>query len=221
VREVRLDVYKDPSPGLGRNVTLYSDKTCASAIADVNPPSVGQTVVPFDPGFGIPAGSGLSMRTARSVSAESFVDGYSAQPGSDQPSRRLPTSRSRSNCGRPTRAEGAPRAARRAGYTHRIQRRSRPRQTSTSQVAALPARLALWVDEKPRSATRIKNFLVSSGAEAPRRCGSGQTHLRGTHRSQSSWATLPVARRSRSGERPQQPSALAGNASINATPPTP
>jgi len=52
---VQIDTSRDPSPGHGSGVMLY-DSTCgrcvARPIADVNPPTIGNTVIPFSPGLG-------------------------------------------------------------------------------------------------------------------------------------------------------------------------
>jgi hypothetical protein len=77
VREVRVDVFGDPSPGPDEDIVIYSDNSCTNQVADVNPATVGETVLPFDPGLGIPVGSGISARATGSVEAEAYVDGYS------------------------------------------------------------------------------------------------------------------------------------------------
>ena len=82
VREVRVDVFADPSPGPDEDLTIYRDDSCARQVADVNPATVGETVLPFDPGLGIPASSGISARAAGSVEAEAYVDAYSVSSSS-------------------------------------------------------------------------------------------------------------------------------------------
>jgi hypothetical protein len=77
VRDVRIDVYQDPSPGISQLVALYNDTTCSNLVADVNPATIGETVLPFDPGLGVAAGSALSAITNGSVAAEVYTDGYS------------------------------------------------------------------------------------------------------------------------------------------------
>jgi hypothetical protein len=76
VREIRVDVFNDPSPGPSQNVQLFAGTACNKFIGDVNPATVGHTVVPFDPGIGIPAGSGLSAAVDGAVQAEAYTDGY-------------------------------------------------------------------------------------------------------------------------------------------------
>jgi hypothetical protein len=56
--------------------------TCLNQIADVIPATVGDTVLPFDPGLGIPAKSGLSVLVTGSPQAEVYTDGYSVSAGS-------------------------------------------------------------------------------------------------------------------------------------------
>lgn len=78
VREVRVDVSQDPSPGVGQFVAIFADSNCAGLpVADVNPPTIGETTLPFDPGVGIPANSGLSTLISGSIEAELYTDGYS------------------------------------------------------------------------------------------------------------------------------------------------
>jgi hypothetical protein len=81
VRDVRVDVYQDPSPGVGQLIAIYSDSTCSTLVGDVNPSTVGETVLPFDPGLGIAASSSLSIVAQGSVAAEVYTDGYSVPPG--------------------------------------------------------------------------------------------------------------------------------------------
>jgi hypothetical protein len=81
LRDVRIDVYQDPMPGSGQYVSLYSDTVCANLVGDVNPGTVGETVLPFDPGLGVQAGSGLSVLVGGSVGTEVYTDGYAVPPG--------------------------------------------------------------------------------------------------------------------------------------------
>jgi hypothetical protein len=78
VRQVRVNVFSDPAPGPDNNVAIYADSTCTNEVGDVNPATVGQTTISFDPGLAIPSGSGLSASIAphASVRAEEYVDGY-------------------------------------------------------------------------------------------------------------------------------------------------
>lgn len=76
VTDVKIDVFSDPSPGPDQYVRVFSDPSCQTAVADVNPSGVGQTLVPFEPGVGIAAGSQLSAIVSGSVEAEAYTDGY-------------------------------------------------------------------------------------------------------------------------------------------------
>jgi hypothetical protein len=87
-------VYQDPSPGISQLVALYDDTTCSDLIADVNPPTIGETVLPFDPGLAIAAGSALSMITNGSVAAEVYTDGYSV-PANQVPAAPAAATRTR------------------------------------------------------------------------------------------------------------------------------
>ena len=81
VREVKISVSSDPSPG-GAFVAIYADTSCSTLVADVYPPTIGETTLPFDPGLGIPAKSGLSVVVAGSIQADVYMDGYSVPSGS-------------------------------------------------------------------------------------------------------------------------------------------
>jgi hypothetical protein len=78
IRQVRLNVYQNTTPGAANNVLLYKGADCliANIVADVNPPTVGLFVVPFDPGLGIPHGKKLFATQQGNVIAEVYVDGY-------------------------------------------------------------------------------------------------------------------------------------------------
>jgi hypothetical protein len=75
IKEVRVDVFADPSPGARQNVPIFTG-SCITEVGDVNPPTVGQFVVPFDPGLGIPAGTVLSAFCKGQLFCEIFVDGF-------------------------------------------------------------------------------------------------------------------------------------------------
>jgi hypothetical protein len=78
LRDVKIDVFSVTSTGAGQNVLVYTGAQCDGfLVGDVNPAMVGETVLPFDPGLGIPAGSGLSGFADGTVQAEVYTDGYS------------------------------------------------------------------------------------------------------------------------------------------------
>jgi hypothetical protein len=87
IKEVRIDVFSDPSPGGGQNAPIFtgSSDDCATQVGDVNPPTVGQFVVPFDPGLGIPVGTALNARCNGQLECEFYVDGFVVAAG-DVPS---------------------------------------------------------------------------------------------------------------------------------------
>jgi hypothetical protein len=75
VRQLRIDVFNDPSPGIGQNVEIFDNDSCSgNPMADLNPPTLGETTLPFDPGFGVPAE--LTGLVGGSVQAEVYTDGY-------------------------------------------------------------------------------------------------------------------------------------------------
>ena len=76
IRQVRVDVFADPSPGVGQNIQLYAGTGCSTTIADINPSGIGEVILPFDPGMALPAGAKLSANVFGSVKAEFFGDGY-------------------------------------------------------------------------------------------------------------------------------------------------
>jgi hypothetical protein len=82
VTQVRIDTYSDPFPGIGQNVVLDTGPRCQHGLnADVNPPGVGLTVLPFTPGLGIPDGGELDAQEFGSLHVEIYVDGFTVQPG--------------------------------------------------------------------------------------------------------------------------------------------
>jgi hypothetical protein len=95
VRDVIFNVVQDPSPGVGQHIVIFPDANCSgSAVADVNPATIGEITLPFDPGLGIRAGSGLSAVAQGSVGAELYLEGY-AVPSSQVPATRVTTLGSR------------------------------------------------------------------------------------------------------------------------------
>jgi hypothetical protein len=79
VRQIRIDVYNDPTPGTGKFVDILANG-CVGIVADINPPSIGQYVVNFDPGLALPESAVLSAGVATGIGAEAFVDGYLVAP---------------------------------------------------------------------------------------------------------------------------------------------
>jgi hypothetical protein len=77
IRDVRINVIADPTPGNGQFVDLHTGPFCNILVADVNPATIGETVLPFDPGLAIANGNSLWAEATSSVAAEVYVDGYS------------------------------------------------------------------------------------------------------------------------------------------------
>lgn len=77
IRQVRLNVYQNPSPGPGQDILIFVSANCTTdEVADVNPQGIGQVTTTFDPGVAVPNGSFLSVLVLGSVDAEVFADGY-------------------------------------------------------------------------------------------------------------------------------------------------
>jgi hypothetical protein len=77
IRQVRVDVWKDPTPGQGQYVGIYPNGSCSGAdVGEVNPAGFGQTIVPFDPGLAVPNGSSLGLFVGGNVGVVVYVDGY-------------------------------------------------------------------------------------------------------------------------------------------------
>jgi hypothetical protein len=79
VRQVRVSVFEDPSPGNGAFVAMYDSAACSpgTEVADASPATIGDTTIPFDPGLGVRANSGLSAFVDGGVGALVYTDGYS------------------------------------------------------------------------------------------------------------------------------------------------
>lgn len=86
VTEVVIDTFNDPTPGSGQAVGIWvGSGACSQEVADVNPPTVGAAVIPFEPGLTVPAGSTLSVDVRGGIQAEAFVYGYSVSSTSVPP----------------------------------------------------------------------------------------------------------------------------------------
>jgi hypothetical protein len=78
VREVRVNT--TASAGTGQLV-LFDNGSCVSPVgfglvATVNPPALGLTVVPFNPGLAIGSGGSLSATVTGSIHVDVQADGY-------------------------------------------------------------------------------------------------------------------------------------------------
>lgn len=61
LKQLSVDVYSNPSPGVGDAVGLYATTNCTDLITSVTPSSTGVTVIPFEPGIAIRSGGGFSL----------------------------------------------------------------------------------------------------------------------------------------------------------------
>jgi hypothetical protein len=83
IRQIRINVIADPSPGSGQVVEFFRGASCnTSLVGEVNPATVGQTVMPFDPGLGVPNGYALSAIVAGSIKAAVWTDAYTVSASS-------------------------------------------------------------------------------------------------------------------------------------------
>ena len=88
ITSIEVDVYQDATPGPGDAIGLALSKTnasCSSIVfqnsyieAVVNPATIGETVLPFQPGIAIPAGRSLCAATSdpTNINAEVHAFGY-------------------------------------------------------------------------------------------------------------------------------------------------
>jgi hypothetical protein len=80
VTQVRLNTFADPTPGGGNGIFIFtgSPNVCDGSrlVGSMNPATIGEDIVTFDPGLGIPAGSALNVFVGGSVSAEAYTDGF-------------------------------------------------------------------------------------------------------------------------------------------------
>lgn len=73
IQDVRIDVYNDPSPGQGQYAGL-SDGNCENDIDQVNAGSVGQTNIPFGPGY--VTRSTMFVHASGAITFNAYLDGY-------------------------------------------------------------------------------------------------------------------------------------------------
>jgi hypothetical protein len=68
VTQITVDTYQLPSAGIGNTIDAFHGADCSakSGFLQVNPPSLGMTTVPMDPGFAIPKGGSLSFEETSS-----------------------------------------------------------------------------------------------------------------------------------------------------------
>jgi hypothetical protein len=101
VTTIHINVFSDPSPGLGYSVAFYvSTGTCPESFVGsydqvVTPASVQEIDVPLAPGLGIPAGDALCGAADYEVGADASVSGYTVPSDTvtSGPLHRLPALR--------------------------------------------------------------------------------------------------------------------------------
>jgi hypothetical protein len=76
IRQVRINVTADPTPGANDFVTVFTGSTCSTLAGRVNPATIGLTVLPFDPGLVFKAPTKLFVQATGAVEAEVTADGY-------------------------------------------------------------------------------------------------------------------------------------------------
>jgi hypothetical protein len=82
IKQVRINVTAQGQPGATQAALIFvgnsAEGTCAanSQFGQINSPTVGQYVVPFDPGLGIPTGSVLGAKCIGALQCQAFVDGF-------------------------------------------------------------------------------------------------------------------------------------------------
>jgi hypothetical protein len=104
VTTIHLNTIDDPTPGPGLSIAFNIEPAPAcdegqvgSYLQEVNPGSVGETDIPFNPGLAIPAGDALFALTFNGLDAGVSVTGYTV------PSSEVPRARSTAflpGCGR-------------------------------------------------------------------------------------------------------------------------
>jgi hypothetical protein len=88
ITSIAVDTFSVATPGANQNVDFAvsaSDASCAAlvtpgglGVADINPGSVGETVIPFQPGIVVPANRALCVKNTDNVhlGAEAYAYGY-------------------------------------------------------------------------------------------------------------------------------------------------
>jgi hypothetical protein len=86
VTEIAVDTYQLPSPGEDSAIAAYRGTGCVgtSGFIQVNPPSLGLTTIPMDPGYAIPKGGSISFEGTNNTEANIDVFGYKV-PAKDAP----------------------------------------------------------------------------------------------------------------------------------------
>jgi hypothetical protein len=67
LRQIQIDPFLNPNPGLNDNVAIYVDKTCTDFLTSVRPTTIDPITIPLEPGVGIKSGGGFSVRVAGNI----------------------------------------------------------------------------------------------------------------------------------------------------------
>jgi hypothetical protein len=88
VTSIRIDTFFNPSPGGGNNIffEVETGTTCTGSRVGtysefINPGGLVETVLPLDPGLGVPVGDALCAFPSGNPSSEVSVSGYTVPAG--------------------------------------------------------------------------------------------------------------------------------------------
>jgi hypothetical protein len=76
IRQIRVNVTADPTPGPADTVVVFTGSTCSTQVARVNPAALGLTVIPLDPGLVFKAPTKLFVSASGGLEADVTADGY-------------------------------------------------------------------------------------------------------------------------------------------------
>ncbi len=75
-RQISVDPFSNPSPSSGDFVEIYLGSACAQTLVSSTPTTSDPITIPFDPGFAVPAGGGISLKVFGDLHISMFVYGY-------------------------------------------------------------------------------------------------------------------------------------------------
>lgn len=78
IKSITFDTWADPTPGGGNVAAVYSGAGCSAAneVFVANPGGVGDSTVPFDPGFAVGPNGILTYNVGGNVLADVYITGY-------------------------------------------------------------------------------------------------------------------------------------------------
>jgi hypothetical protein len=82
IKQVRINVVTEGQPIASQNAQIFVGNaingSCGAAgqVSQINPPTVGQYVVPFDPGLALTPGSVLEAECTGAAVCQAYVDGF-------------------------------------------------------------------------------------------------------------------------------------------------